>query len=215
MVTSFRDDTMKNIFKEIFNLPKLFLSVDPSAKSQIEVVLLHAGFRAIVCYRFYHELWKLEFFFWARFFSELNKFFNGVEIHPGAKIGKNFVIDHGQGIVIGETAILEDNVMLFHGVTLGSRKVADPVKMVPRHPHVGSGVIIGANSVILGPVHIGHHSRIAAQSLVLDSVPSYSFAKPLKSSVTPIDTSRICYADTGLVAPEHRPTPVRAAHVNK
>lgn len=215
MVTSFRDDTMKNMFKEIFNLPKLFLSVDPSARSQIEVVLLHAGFRAIVLYRFYHELWKLEIYFWARFFSEINKFFNGVEIHPGAKIGRNFVIDHGQGIVIGETAVLEDNVMLFHGVTLGSRKVADPVKMTPRHPHVGSHVIIGANSVILGPVHIGDHSRIAAQSLVLDSVPSYSFAKPLKSTITPIDASHLGYADNNQVVPEHRPTPVRAAHVHK
>lgn len=203
------------MFKEIFNLPKLFLSVDPSARSQVEVVLLHAGFRAIVLYRFYHELWKLEFYFWARFFSEINKFFNGVEIHPGAKIGRNFVIDHGQGIVIGETAVVEDNVMLFHGVTLGSRKVADPVKTAPRHPHVGSDVIIGAHSIILGPVHIGHHSRIAAQSLVLDSVPSYSFAKPLKSNIAPIDTSHISYADSSQIASVHHSTTVRAAHVHK
>lgn len=141
---------------------------DPAAKSALEIALLYPGPKAIVLYRIANYFYKLKLFFIARFFSELSRFLTGIEIHPGARIGCRLVIDHGMGVVIGETAEIGDDCIIFHGVTLGGIKF-DPVK---RHPTVGNKVVIGTGAKILGPVNIGNNAKIGANSVVVKDVPA-------------------------------------------
>ena len=140
---------------------------DPAARSYLEIILCYSGLHAIIMHRINHWLWNHGFKLLARFGSQVAKFLTGIEIHPGAKIGKGFFIDHGTGTVIGETAEIGDNVTLFHGVTLGGTGK----ERGKRHPTVEDDVTIGAHAQILGSVTIGAGSVIGAGAVVLDPVP--------------------------------------------
>ena len=141
---------------------------DPAARSKIEVFLLYPTIHALISYRIAHFLYTKRLFFLARLISQISRFFTGIEIHPGAKIGKGLVIDHGMGVVIGETTEIGDDVTLYHGVTLGGTG-KDKGK---RHPTVGNKVVIGAGAKVLGPINIGDNSKIGSNSVVLKDVPS-------------------------------------------
>ncbi len=143
------------------------LENDPAARSKIEVFLLYPTIHSMIAYRMAHFLYNRKIFFLARIISQIARFFTGIEIHPGAKIGKGLFIDHGMGVVIGETAEIGDNVLLYHGVTLGGTG-KDKGK---RHPTLGDNVVIGAGAKVLGPIYIGNGSKIGANSVVLKDVP--------------------------------------------
>lgn len=140
---------------------------DPAARTKLEVLLLYQSIHVLIFYRIAHGLYKIKLFFLARLVSQLGRFFTGIEIHPGAKIGKGLFIDHGMGVVIGETAEIGDNVTIYHGVTLGGTG-KDKGK---RHPTIGNNVIIGCGAKILGPISIGDGAKIGANSVVLKNVP--------------------------------------------
>jgi len=153
----------KNLKYDIENVMKN----DPAARTKLEVLLLYQSIHVLIFYRIAHGLYKIKLFFLARLISQLGRFFTGIEIHPGAKIGKGLFIDHGMGVVIGETAEIGDNVTIYHGVTLGGTG-KDKGK---RHPTIGNNVIIGCGAKILGPISIGDGAKIGANSVVLKNVP--------------------------------------------
>jgi len=140
---------------------------DPAAKSDLEVLLLYSGMHALLAYRAAHYLHTKKLYLPARAISQLARFTTGIEIHPGAKIGKGLVIDHGMGVVIGETAEIGDNCTLYQGVTLGGTG-KDVGK---RHPTLGDNVLVGAGAKVLGPFKIGDNSKIAANAVVLNEIP--------------------------------------------
>ena len=146
---------------------------DPALKKGINFleVFLYQGVHAIWLHRIAHFLYSLRIPFIPRLISQLNRWITQIEIHPGAKIGKNFFIDHGSGIVIGETAEIGDNVMMYHGVTLGGHGWWVDKKGHKRHPTIGSNVVLGVGCKILGPVTIGYNSRIGAGAIVIKDVP--------------------------------------------
>ena len=143
---------------------------DPAARSAWEVLVCYPGLHAQWFYRVAHWLWLRRLRFLARFVSHLGRFFTGIEIHPGATIGRGFFIDHGMGVVIGETAEIGENVTLYHGVTLGGVSW----RKEKRHPTVGDHVVVGAGAKVLGPIIIGAHSRIGANSVVVKDVEPHS-----------------------------------------
>jgi len=143
---------------------------DPAAKNIIEVVLLYSGLHAIIAYRIAHVLFVAKIPFLPRLISQLAKFFTGIEIHPGANIGKGLFIDHGMGVVIGETSILGDNVTLFQGVTLGGTGK----EKGKRHPTLGNDVVVGAGAKVLGNINIGDAVMIGANAVVIKDVPADS-----------------------------------------
>lgn len=140
---------------------------DPAARTSLEILLLYNGIHATFWYRIAHRLWLWHLRFPARMISQITKFFTGVEIHPAAKIGRRFVIDHGTGIVIGATAEVGDDCLLYQGVTLGGTG-KDTGK---RHPTLGNNIMVGCGAKVLGPFKVGDNSRIAANSVVLREVP--------------------------------------------
>jgi serine O-acetyltransferase len=139
---------------------------DPAARSRLEVLTIYPGVHALALHRFAHALWRRGLRYPARLLSYLARMFTQVDIHPGAKIGRRFFIDHGCGVVIGETAEIGDDVTLYHGVTLGGTSW-NPGK---RHPTLGSGVVVGAGAKILGPITVGDHARVAANSVLIEDV---------------------------------------------
>jgi serine O-acetyltransferase len=143
------------------------LEGDPAARSKLEIVLLYSGLHALWWYRIHHWMWKHGWLFFARALSQFARWLTGVEIHPGARIGRRFFIDHGMGVVIGETAEVGDDVTLYQGVTLGGTTL----NRGKRHPTIGNGVVIGGGAKILGNIRIGDHCRIGAGSVVLRDVP--------------------------------------------
>ena len=161
---------MRNYFRLMGEDIAAVLEHDPAARSRLEVVLLYSGLHAIWWYRIYHGLWKHGWFFLARALSQVSRFLSGVEIHPGATLGRRFFIDHGMGVVIGETAEVGDDVTIYQGVTLGGTSL-DPGK---RHPTIGDRVVIGGGAKILGNITIGENCRIGAGSVVLRDVPADS-----------------------------------------
>ncbi|WP_252243698.1 MULTISPECIES: serine O-acetyltransferase EpsC [unclassified Clostridium] len=155
------------MFKDLnYDLERVLIN-DPAAKSKIEVLLLYPCIHALIAYRISHFLYKHKFFFLARFISQLSRFLTGIEIHPGATIGRGLFIDHGMGVVIGETAEIGNDVILYHGVTLGGTG-KDKGK---RHPAVGNNVLIGAGAKVLGPINIGDNAKIGSNAVVLHDVP--------------------------------------------
>jgi serine O-acetyltransferase len=147
---------------------------DPAARSSLEVVLCYPGFHAIVSHRIAHGLWRRGWRVLARWISQVSRFMTGIEIHPAARIGKGFFIDHGMGVVIGETSIIGDDVTLYHGVTLGG--VSPSVDSASqrdqkRHPTLGDNVIVGSGAQILGPIEVEHGARIGANAVVTKDVP--------------------------------------------
>ncbi|GAA0694343.1 MULTISPECIES: serine O-acetyltransferase EpsC [Clostridium] len=159
---------MKMLIYDIKNV----LKKDPAARNFLEVLLLYPTIHALIIYRIAHVFYKLNLKFIARLLSQIGRFFTGIEIHPGAVIGKGLFIDHGMGVVIGETAEIGDNVTMYHGSTLGGTG-KDTGK---RHPTVKDEVIIGAGAKILGPITIGKGSKVGANSVVLKPVPDYATA---------------------------------------
>nr|WP_207755187.1 serine O-acetyltransferase EpsC [Clostridium sp. ZBS3] len=156
------------VFKDLnYDLERVLIN-DPAAKSKIEVLLLYPCIHALIAYRISHFLYKHKFFFLARFVSQLARFLTGIEIHPGATIGRGLFIDHGMGVVIGETAEIGNDVILYHGVTLGGTG-KDKGK---RHPTVGNNVLIGAGAKVLGPINIGDNAKIGSNAVVLHEVPA-------------------------------------------
>ena len=143
---------------------------DPAARSVLEVIFCYPGLHAIWFHRVSHWFWKHEFWFLARLTSHLGRFLTGVEIHPGATIGKGFFIDHGMGVVIGETAEIGENVTLYHGVTLGGVSW----EKVKRHPTLQDNVVIGSGAKILGPFTVGKDSKVGSNSVVVKEVPPNS-----------------------------------------
>lgn len=147
------------------------------------VILLYPGFRALVLYRISHLFWSFGLRFLARFLSEFTRWISGIEIHPGAVIGKRLFIDHGMGVVIGETAELGDDITIYHGVTLGGISL-QPVK---RHPTIGNQVIIGAGAKIIGPIFIGDRTKIGANAVVVDHIgPDEVFASPKATRIVKV-----------------------------
>ena len=143
---------------------------DPAARSSLEVFFCYPGLHALWFHRVAHWLWVREFFFLGRFLSHIGRFFTGIEIHPGARIGKKFFIDHGMGVVIGETAEIGDNVTLYHGVTLGGVSW----EKTKRHPTIEDNVVIGSGAKILGPFVVGAGSKVGSNSVVVKEVPENS-----------------------------------------
>ena len=143
---------------------------DPAAQNVWEVILLYAGFHALVWHKPAHFFYRHRCFFLARLFSQLGRFFTGIEIHPGATLGKNLFIDHGMGIVIGETAVVGDNCTIYHGVTLGGTG-KDTGK---RHPTIGNNVVVSSGAKVLGSFKVGDNSKIGSGSVVLKEVPPNS-----------------------------------------
>jgi len=137
-------------------------------------VILYQGVHAIWMHRVAHLLYRFKIPFFPRLISQMNRFLTGIEIHPGAKIGKRFFIDHGMGVVIGETAEIGDDVMMYHGVTLGGHGWWTDEKGSKRHPTIEDGVVLGMHSTVLGPVTIGKKSIIGAKSLIIKDVPPNS-----------------------------------------
>jgi serine O-acetyltransferase len=139
---------------------------DPAARNVFEILTCYSGVQAVIIYRLTHLLWSYKLFWLARFISTFARWFTGIEIHPGAVIGRRFFIDHGMGVVIGETAEIGDDCMMYHGVTLGGTSW-DKEK---RHPTLKNGVVIGAGAKILGPITLGHNVRVGSNSVVVRSV---------------------------------------------
>ena len=139
---------------------------DPAARNVFEVLTCYSGVQAVIFYRLTHFLWRYKLYWLARFISTFARWVTGIEIHPGAVIGRRFFIDHGMGVVIGETAIIGDDCMLYHGVTLGGT-TWDKVK---RHPTLKNGVVIGAGAKILGPIILGENVRVGSNSVVVRSI---------------------------------------------
>lgn len=161
---------MFKVVKELYLDAKNISNKDPASKNVLYVILLYPGFHALLFYRIAHFFSNLKFKFIARLISQFAKFLTGIEIHPGAKIGKRLFIDHGMGIVIGETTTIGDNCTIYHGVTLGGTG-KDKYK---RHPDLGNNVIVGCGAKILGPIKIGNNVKIGANAVVLKKIPDNS-----------------------------------------
>jgi len=158
------------MFRQIKEDIAVALEKDPAARNALEVLILYPGVHALVTYRVTHWLWGIGFKFIARTLSQLSRWVTGIEIHPAAIIGKRFFIDHGMGVVIGETSEVGDNVFVYQGVTLGGLAT----KKGKRHPTISNDVVIGAGAKILGPIKIGCNTKIGSGSVVLQNVPEYS-----------------------------------------
>jgi serine O-acetyltransferase len=154
---------------------------DPAARSRLEVALLYPSVHAVLLHRLANALWRRNWKFLGRAISQFARAVTGIEIHPGATIGQRFFIDHGMGVVIGETAEIGDDVMLYHGVTLGGTSL----KQGKRHPTLENGVIVGAGAKILGPITIGANARIGANAVVVKDVPAGATAIGIAARVVP------------------------------
>ena len=149
-------------------------SRDPAAKSVLSIVLTYPGVKAVFFHKFAHLFYVAGFDLIARIISQTIRFFTGIEIHPGAKIGKNLFIDHGMGVVIGETSEIGDNVTIYHAVTLGGSSPSidsERQRHEKRHPTIGNDVVIGSGAQVIGPINVGNGSRIAANAVVVKDVP--------------------------------------------
>jgi len=160
---------------------------DPAAKSFIEILLLYQGLHALMAYRVAHFLYNMRIFFLARYISQLARWLTGIEIHPGAKIGKRFFIDHGMGVVIGETAIIGDDVLVYQGVTLGGTGL----EKGKRHPTLGSNIVIGAGAKVLGNITVGDNSYIGSNAVVIKDVPPNSTVVGVPGRITKQDGKKI------------------------
>lgn len=146
---------------------------DPAARSKLETLICSSGLHAIMIYRLAHWLWRKDFLLTARMLSQFGRFLTGIEIHPAAKIGFGFMIDHGMGVVIGETTEIGNNVTLYHDVTLGGRKMYDEKgrKLKKRHPTIKDNVVIGSGAQILGPITLGKNVKIGSNAIVIHDIP--------------------------------------------
>ncbi|MBQ8207942.1 MAG: serine O-acetyltransferase [Clostridia bacterium] len=172
-------EAMKKTAETVREEVKTFRDRDPAAKSDTEVLLLYSGLHAILAYRVSHKLYLTEHYFSARAVSQFAKFITGIEIHPGAKIGKRLFIDHGAAVVIGETTEIGDDCTIYQGVTLGGTG-KDVGK---RHPTLGNSVMVGAGAKVLGPMRIGDNTKVAAGAVVLTEIPDNCTAVGIPAKV--------------------------------
>ena len=193
---------MSETLKKIRNDFNAALSMDPAATSRLEVVLTYSGFHALLFYRLGHWLWKRRIPFVPRALSQFARFLTGIEIHPGAVIASGLFIDHGMGVVIGETTEIGNNVTLFQGVTLGGTGK----QRGKRHPTIGSHVVVGAGAKVLGPITIGDYVKIGANSVVLQDVPDHSTVVGIPGRIVRIKDERV--ADEALMDHIHIPDPI-------
>jgi len=193
---------MSDTLKKIRNDFNAALSMDPAATSRLEVALTYAGFHALLFYRMAHWLWKRRIPFLPRAISQLARFLTGIEIHPGATIGSGLFIDHGMGVVIGETTEIGDNVTLFQGVTLGGTGK----QRGKRHPTLGSHVVVGAGAKVLGPITVGDYVKIGANSVLLQDVPDHSTVVGIPGRIVRIKDERV--PDEALLDHIHIPDPI-------
>ncbi len=160
---------------------------DPAAKNDVEIILLYSGLHAVVSHRVAHRIWRLKLKLIARLISQISRFFTGIEIHPGAQIGRGLFIDHGMGVVIGETTIIGDNCTLFQGVTLGGTGKESG----KRHPTLGNNVVVGAGAKVLGNITIGDNSYVGANAVILKSVPANVTVVGVPGHITKKDGHKI------------------------
>ena len=178
------------MFKRLSETLAAYQARDPAARSKLEIFLLYPGVHAILFHRVSHWLYRHRLFFLARLNSQIARHITGIEIHPGARIGRRFVIDHGMGIVIGETTEIGDDVLLYHGVTLGGTG-KDQGK---RHPTIGNGVMIACGAKVLGPFKVGDGARIASNAVVLSEIPAEATAVGVPARVVRIAGEKMNYA---------------------
>ena len=177
-------------------------SKDPAARNKLEIFLLYSGFHAVFWYRISHWFYRHKRFFIARLISQTARFFTGIEIHPGATIGKGLMIDHGSGVVIGETTIIGDDCTLYQGVTLGGTG-KDTGK---RHPTLGNNVMIGSGAKVLGPFVVGDNSKIASNAVVLSEIPPNSTAVGVPARIVRRDGQKVPPCDS--MDQVHIPDPI-------
>ena len=178
---------------------------DPAARSWLEVLCCYPGFHALACHRLAHRLDRAKLPFFPRLISHIARFLTGIEIHPGAQIGRGVVIDHGMGVVIGETAIVGDYTLIYQGVTLGGTGK----ELGKRHPTVGERVVVGAGAKVLGNIHIGDGARIGAGSIVLRDVPAHCTAVGVPGRNICRSNVRTCPLEHGEI-PDAEATAIRA-----
>lgn len=154
------------LLKSLYEDARNIVNKDPACRNILEAIILYSGFHAILFHRIAHLLYRMKLYFLARLVSQISRFITGIEIHPGAKIGKRLFIDHGMGIVIGETATVGNDCTIYHNSTLGGTG-KDKNK---RHPDIGNNVMVGSGAKILGPIRIGNNVKIGANSVVLKDV---------------------------------------------
>ena len=177
------------MFKDLKELVEAYKARDPAARSTLEILLLYPGVKAMRSHKRAHWCYEHGLKFLARLISQRSRRRTGIEIHPGAKIGKRLVIDHGMGIVIGETAEIGDDCLIYHGVTLGGTG-KDVGK---RHPSIGNNVLIGTGAKVLGPFNVGDNSLIAANSVVLSEIPPNSTAVGVPARIVKVDGRKVNY----------------------
>lgn len=169
------------MFKTIMNDIDSVFARDPAARTRFEVLLCYPGVHALIIYRFSNFLWRYRLKLLGRFLSYIARFITGIEIHPGATIGQRLFIDHGMGVVIGETATIGNDVTIYHDVTLGGTSLASGL----RHPQIGNGVIIGAGAQLLGPIRIGDNARIGSNAVVVKDVDAETTVVGVPARVVP------------------------------
>ena len=188
-------------YKEIKEDIDVIKERDPAARSSAEVLLLYSGLHAILAYRLSHMLYNRGYLFAARMISQSARFITGIEIHPGAKLGRGVFIDHGSGVVIGETAEVGDNCTLYQGVTLGGTGKHTG----KRHPTLGENVMVGAGAKVLGPFKVGDNSKIAANAVVLEPIPENSTAVGIPARIVRKNGKKVPECDLDQI---HIPDPV-------
>jgi len=193
---------MSETLRKIRNDLNAALAMDPAATSKLEIALTYSGFHALLFYRLAHWLVKRRIPFLPRVLSQFARFITGIEIHPGATIGSGLFIDHGMGVVVGETTEIGNNVTLFQGVTLGGTGK----QRGKRHPTIGNHVVVGAGAKVLGPITVGDYVKIGANSVVLQDVPDHSTVVGIPGRIVRIKDERV--ADEALMDHIHIPDPI-------
>ena len=178
----------------MINYLESIIKRDPAARNKLSIILTYPGVKSVFIHFFAYKLWNLNIFLIAKMLSQFSRFLTGIEIHPAVKIGKNFFIDHGMGVVIGETSQIGDDVTIYHGVTLGGispSENSNEQRNLKRHPTIQNNVIIGSGAQILGPITIGSFARIGANTVILKDVPTHAtmVGNPAKNISTNTDSS--------------------------
>lgn len=175
------------MFEKIKEDIRMVKEKDPAARTSLEVILAYSGLHAVIFHRVAHWFYERNFFLIARLISQFSRFLTGIEIHPGAKIGKGLLIDHGSGVVIGETAEIGDNCLIYQGVTLGGTGKEHG----KRHPTLGNNVMVGSGARVLGPFKVGDNAKIAANAVVLEEVPENSTAVGVPARIVRIEGQKV------------------------
>lgn len=175
------------MFEKIKEDIRMVKEKDPAARTTLEILLAYSGLHAVIFHRIAHWFYLRKFYLIARLISQFSRFLTGIEIHPGAKIGKGLLIDHGSGVVIGETAEIGDNCLIYQGVTLGGTGKEHG----KRHPTLGNNVMVGSGARVLGPFKVGDNAKIAANAVVLEEVPENSTAVGVPARIVRIEGQKV------------------------